>query len=93
MRKSHAQINHWIREQENRLGIASENPEAKRSTVTVMLPSMAAVTRVAHTAADERMAVDPAYDAMCARVDAELAEILSGGSARAPSPPDILTID
>ena len=87
MRKSHAQINQWIREQENRLGIASEESEAKRSTVTVMLPSMAVVTRVAHAAADARMAADPAYAAACKRLDAELAEILSGGSARAPSAP------
>jgi len=61
-------------------------------TVTVY-PSMAVVTRLAHAAADAMIAVDPAYAATCARLDAELAGILSGGSARAPSLPDILTTD
>ncbi|MGF6994639.1 hypothetical protein [Paraburkholderia sp. GAS32] len=93
MLRSHAEINEWIRSQQSRLGIASKNTEAKRSTVTVMLPSMAVVARLAHAAADARIAADPAYDAMCARLDAELAEILSGGSTRAPSLPDTLTIE
>ena len=43
-----------------------------------MLPSMAAVTRVAHAAADEKIAADPRYAAMCERLDAELREILDG---------------
>ncbi|MFL9994309.1 hypothetical protein PQR34_29010 [Paraburkholderia sediminicola] len=43
-----------------------------------MLPSMAAVTRVAHAAADAKIAVDPEYDAMCVRLDAELASMLEG---------------
>lgn len=60
----------------SRRGFASENSEAKRSTVTVMLPSMAAVTRVAHVLADLRMAADPAYDAAAARLDRELASML-----------------
>jgi hypothetical protein len=80
MPKSHASINRWIREQELRLGIATAGIPAIKSTVTVMLPSMAAVTRVAHAAADERIANDPRYAAMCARLDAELAEILEGVS-------------
>lgn len=46
-------------------------------TVTVY-PSMAVVTRLAHAAADAKIAVDPTYDAMYARLDAELAEILEG---------------
>jgi len=74
----HLEINEWIREQEARLGIALENSEAKRSTVTVMLPSMAAVTRLAHAAADAKIAADPEYDSMCERLDAELAEIIDG---------------
>jgi hypothetical protein len=74
----HLEIDAWIRRQENRLGIALENSKAKRSTVTVMLPSMAAVTRVAHAAADAEIAVDPVYAEQCARLDAELAEILDG---------------
>ncbi|CAB3783390.1 hypothetical protein [Pararobbsia alpina] len=93
MRKSQAEINEWIRSQQSRLGIASQSNEAKRSTVTVMLPSVAVVTRLAHAAADAKIAVDPVYAATCARLDAELAEILSGGSARAPSLPDTLTIE
>jgi hypothetical protein len=48
------------------------------ATVTVMLPSMAAVTRVAHAAADAKIAADPRYAVMCERLDAELAEILEG---------------
>lgn len=81
MAKSHASINRWIREQEVRLGIDTGGipPVKPQPTVTVMLPSMDAVTRVAHAAADARMAVDPAYAAMCASLDAELAEIHEGG--------------
>jgi cytochrome oxidase assembly protein ShyY1 len=80
----HLEIDAWIRQQENRLGITSENSEAKRSTVTVMLPSMAAVTRLAHAAADAKIAVDPAYDAICERLDAELAEIIEAGIPALP---------
>ena len=79
MPKSQAEINAWIREHQERLGIASENSEAKCSTVTVLLPSMSAVTRVAHAAADAKIAADPRYDEMCAWLDAELGEILEGG--------------
>jgi hypothetical protein len=81
MRKSQAEINQWIREQEVRLGIdTGGNPPVKpQPTVTVMLPSMAAVTRVAHAAADAKIAVDPRYAAMCERLDAELAKILDAG--------------
>ncbi len=101
----HLEIDAWIRQQENRLGITSENSEAKRSTVTVMLPSMAAVTRLAHAAADAKIAVDPAYDAICERLDAELAEIIDGRvdlaaprvrrakSTRAPDVPRIMEND
>jgi hypothetical protein len=49
------------------------------ATVTVMLPSMDAVTRLAHAAADANIAVDPVYAEQCARLDAELAEILERG--------------
>lgn len=58
-----------------------------------MLPSMAVVTRLAHAAADAKVAADPRYAAMCDRLDAELAEILSVDYARAPSLPDSLTFD
>jgi hypothetical protein len=88
MKPTADKINAWIREQQARLGIETGGIPPVKSTVTVMLPSMAAVTRVAHAAVDEKIANDPVYDAMCARLDAELAEILEGGSARAPSPPD-----
>ncbi|CAE6740103.1 hypothetical protein R75465_02230 [Paraburkholderia aspalathi] len=78
MAKSHAPINQWIREQEARLGIGSAGKPVHLPTVTVMLPSMAAVTRVAQAAADAKITADPAYDAMCARTDAMLAEIIEG---------------
>lgn len=81
MRKSQAEINSWIRSQQMRLGIESSETSPNGgsvSTVTVMLPSMAAVTRVAHAAADERIAADPRYASMCERLDAVLAEILEG---------------
>ena len=102
---SRMEIDAWIRQQENRLGITSENSGAKRSTVTVMLPSMAAVTRVAHAAADAKIAVDPVYAEQCARLDAELAEIIDGRvglaaprvrrgkSTRAPRVPRIMEND
>jgi hypothetical protein len=90
----HLEIDRWIRAQEARLGLnQSSSVGGSFPTVTVMLPSMAAVTRVVHAAADEKIAADPAYAALCARLDAELAEILAAGSARAPSLPDILTDD
>lgn len=82
MCKSQAEINAWIRSQQMRLGIepSETSPNGGSvSTVTVMLPSMAAVTRVAHAAADERIAADPRYASMCARLDAELAEIVASG--------------
>jgi hypothetical protein len=89
MPKPAAQINAWIREQELRLGICNNfvvNSNALTGaalpTVTVMLPSMAAVTRVAHAAADANMAADPRYDEMCERLDAELREILEGCSLK-----------
>src|ERR1700690_4009394 len=78
MRKSQAEINEWIREQEARLEIGDASTLRHVSTVTVMLPSMAAVTRVAHAAADAKIAVDPRYAAMCARLDVELASMLNG---------------
>lgn len=90
MPKPAAQIDRWIREQQARLGIPSD--EGLVPTLTVY-PSLYVIERLAHAAADERIAADPVYDAMCARLDAELAEILSGTSARAPSLPKVLTID
>lgn len=87
----HLEINAWIRGQEKRLGLNSPKsgdlPTARTghdatlhhvSTVTVLLPSMAAVTRLAHAAADAKIAADPEYDSMCERLDAELAEIIDG---------------
>jgi len=86
MKPAAEQIDQWIREQQTRLGIKDKvvvNSNALTGaalpTVTVMLPSMAAVTRLAHAAADERIAVDPNYAAMCERLDAELAEIIEAG--------------
>jgi hypothetical protein len=93
MVKPAAQIDAWIRSQQARLGIATGVIPPVKSTVTVLLPSMDAVTRVAHAAADAKIAVDPTYALMRARLDAELAEILSADSARAPSLPDTLTIE
>ncbi|MFM0663314.1 hypothetical protein [Paraburkholderia sediminicola] len=75
----HLEINQWIREQQTRLGIETGGIPPVKSTVTVMLPSMVAVTRVAHAAADAKIAVDPHYAEMSAKLDAELAEILEGG--------------
>jgi hypothetical protein len=99
MRKSQAEIDGWIRAQESRLGINAQKGEYSNAstggalpTVTIY-PSPYVIERVAHAGADARMAVDPRYAAMCERLDAELAELLSGSSARAASLPDILTID
>lgn len=79
MPKPAAEINRWIRSQQDRPGIdCSSTNGGRASTVSVMLPSMAVVTRVAHAAADAKIAADPSYDAMCERLDAELAEILGG---------------
>jgi len=74
MRKSNAEINQWIRQQQLRLGIRTSPIGGGVPTVTVILPSMAAVTRLAHAAADAKIAVNPVYAATCARLDAELAE-------------------
>ena len=57
--------------------IASENSEAKLPTVTVY-PGAATLERLTHFGADLLIANNPAYDSMCARLDAELAEISKG---------------
>lgn len=81
MARSHATINQWIREQEARLGI--ESPKSGESEPTLptvaVYPSPYVIERLAHAAADARMAADPVHDAMCERLDAELAEILANG--------------
>jgi hypothetical protein len=95
VRKSNAAINHWIREQEARLGIKSpKSGELKppQPTVTVY-PGPHAMERLAHFGADRLIANNAAYDSMCERLDAELAGILSDGSERVSLPPDMLTID
>ena len=87
----HLEINAWIRGQEKRLGLNSPKsgdlPTARTghdatlhhvSTVTILLPSMAAVTRVVHEAADAKIAADPNYAEISAKLDAALAEILKG---------------
>jgi hypothetical protein len=94
MRKAQAEIYEWIHQQEVRLGISSDGVDSPNSvnvpTVTVYLGPLV-IERLAHFGADAKIAVDPRYAAMCERLDAELAEILSDGSARAPSLPNILT--
>ncbi|MFL9987647.1 hypothetical protein [Paraburkholderia sediminicola] len=67
-------------------------------------PSPYVIERLAHAAADAKIAADPAYDAMCARTDAMLAEIIEGcnetlhplpraKSMRAPRVPHVTTND
>lgn len=94
MRKSQAEIDAWIRRQELRLGIVTgENPPVKPLPAVTVYPGERTIERLAHFGADLLIANNPAYDSMCERLDADLAELLLGGSARAPSLPDILTID
>ena len=82
--RSQAAVNKWIRKQEARLGIADTGKPASKpaSTMTVRLilaDSDRARTDRAHAGADLLIADNPAYDATCARFDAELAEIIEGG--------------
>lgn len=90
MRKSQASINQWIREQEARLGIKDKvvvNSNvltgAALPTVTVY-PGPLVIERLAHYGADKKIANDPAYDAMCARTDAMLTEIIKAGIPALP---------
>ncbi|QIE23553.1 hypothetical protein SBC1_14400 [Caballeronia sp. SBC1] len=55
-----------------------EYPGVKPLPTVTVYPSMAVVTRLAHAAADAKIAIDPVYAAMCERLDRELAEILEG---------------
>jgi hypothetical protein len=79
MPKSQAEINRWIRAQELRLGIESpQKGEFKPTLPTVTVyPGPVVIERLAHFGADRLIANNPAYDSMCERLDAELAEILS----------------
>ncbi|MFM0088942.1 hypothetical protein PQR46_18705 [Paraburkholderia sediminicola] len=83
MRKSQAEINEWIRRQQTRLGIGSAGNPAEQPTVTVY-PGPHTIERLAHAGADHLIANNPAYAAACERLDAELAEILEGGSESLP---------
>lgn len=64
-----------------------ENPVVKPLPTVTVYPSMAVVTRLAHAAADVKIAADPEYAERCARLDTMLAGM--------PSDPllDILTND
>jgi hypothetical protein len=86
MRKSQASIDRWIRQQELRLGIKSlKSRESKpmQPTVTVY-PGPLVIERLAHFGADRLIANNSAYDAMCDRTDAMLAEILEAGIPASP---------
>ncbi|MFM0224836.1 hypothetical protein [Paraburkholderia dipogonis] len=90
MRKSQAEINEWISQQQDRLGIvppriypnmsaARRSSEACVAPAVTIYPSPYVIERLAHAGADLLIANNPAYASMCARLDAELAEILDGG--------------
>ena len=105
MAKSHASINRWIREQEVRLGIGVVPSVGGNLPTVTVYPSPYVIERMAHAGADLLIANNPAYDAMCARLDAELAEIIDGRvglaaprvrrakSTRAPDVPRIMEND
>jgi hypothetical protein len=81
MPKSLPEINQWIRQQQVRLGIEPSETPADGGSVpaVVVYPSPYVIERLAHAGADLLIANNPAYDSMCASLDAELAEIHEGG--------------
>jgi len=80
----HLEINAWIRGQEARLGINAQTGEYSNALTggaiptVVVYPGPVVIERLAHFGADRLIANNAAYDLMCERLDAELAEILEG---------------
>ncbi|MFM0060976.1 hypothetical protein PQR64_35720 [Paraburkholderia phytofirmans] len=83
MRKSQAEINEWIREQEARLGIGATETSTNGGSVptATVYPSPVVIERLAHAGADLLIANNAAYASACERLDAELAEIHEGTAA------------
>lgn len=79
MPKPAAEINQWICEQELRLGIGHAGNPAGQPTMT-LYPGERTIERLAHFGADRLIATNAAYASMYERLDAQLAEILEGGS-------------
>jgi hypothetical protein len=84
MRKSQAEINEWIRQQQARLGIdTTAIPVVKPQPTVIVCPSPYVIERLAHFGADRLIADNPAYEAQCARLDFELASMLEGAALNA----------
>jgi len=58
--------------------------EACTAPTVTIYPSPYVIERLAHAVADEKIADDPRYAAMCELLDAELAEILEGVRKKLP---------